>query len=205
MNEEKLMKAIGYIDDELIQETKKARKKKNIPVYKIGLVAACIVLIVCMIPIILPFLSEKSVQENADDIEQVTTENNSDKTPSDELYNSSTPPAVSDDDNEGKIENEMVIPDQVVACVPMQLTVKEFTNSGFICTVFDNRGNDAFRNGDTITVIFSEDLNVPEKLSKEDTVYVTFSVDKSKAKTIIAHKIEYFAGDTTPALFGGKL
>ena len=112
------------------------------------------------------------------------------------------PSSVSDGDDYA-IKSES-ISDSVIAVVPIQVTVIRFTKDGFICTVYDSGGNEAFSNGETLTVIFANDSETPEGLSENDTVYVTFSIANEKENTIYAHIIEYSAGDRTPALYGGR-
>ena len=208
MNDEKILNAMSYIDEILIEETEKARSKKGrkLPFSKFSLVAACLALVLISTALALPTYryvssgTDLSLGEGSA-AKPEGTPDKEDPITGGELQsqeNISIPGGKLEEDDAHDVTVEST------ALVPMRLTITGFVDGGFTCTITENGQNDAFSGGDSITVIYADGAEIPRGLSEGDTVFVTYSLIDGTNEKIYAHKIYYTEGETTPAFYGGK-
>lgn len=205
MNEEKLIDAMGLIDDDIIEKAEKIRNKKRPShVKKISLVAACVILaFVSTFTLFFIFRKDKPVSAEKEESELipdssfVDEENTSDSNGQNEDL-----PIGESEDNKIGIE---ALPDGYGSAytIPLKISVTSVHENYFICRIIDTLGNEEFQAGDRLTVRIFENTVLPEGgLSEGDTVYMIFTKALSEDRyTVCAYEIYTEEGETTPALF----
>ena len=183
MTEEKIIDAIGNIDDSLIEETEKIRKrKKSLPFSKIALVAACLMLVFVIVYFVPLILGDEGYIANEESGENVQTEATTDSM---NLEEENAPDSSDTTDNEQTTESSAngvegeSLTDNFVKYLPIYVSVTDITSDGLTCTVVDNMDNKDYIPGDILAVhIFDYTLLPDESLSVGDLVYVTYSINR---------------------------
>ena len=167
MTEEKIIDAIGNIDDSLIEETEKVRnRKKRFPFSKIALVAACLMLVFVIVYLVPLILTDEGFIANEESDENIQTESATDSINIDEenIQDSSNT-------NENEKTTESVVngvegeslTDNSVKYLPIYVSVTDITPDGFACTVVDNMDNEEYIPGDILTVYVFDSKILPDK------------------------------------------
>jgi len=192
MNAEKLMDAIGYVDDKYILEADKLRNKKTTTysLRHIALIAACIALLILCTS--LYFITRESgnniikdnpppiIQENAVEIEKETEteisppldepEDFIEETDDDHEQESNSPGSdLLNDESEGTVS-----PENVYSCSYKGIIVS-FTSDGFMCKIADSE--------EAIHIIYPESTLI---LSIGDTVTIFTKTSVTDSTEIIA-------------------
>ena len=197
MTEEKIIDAIGNIDDSLIEETEKIRKRKqSLPFSKIALVAACLMLVFVIVYFVPLILGDEGYIANEESGENVQTEATTDSM---NLEEENAPDSSDTTDNEqisnsaGGIGGESLSDNSRYK--PIYVSITDITESGFNCVVIDNTDKEGYIPGDLLNVhIFDYTLLPDENLAVGDRVYMTYSIIRCNNFNSVA-ALEIFTKD----------
>ena len=181
MTEEKIIDAIGNIDDSLIEETEKIRnRKKRFPFSKIALVAACLMLVFVIVYFVPLILGDEGYIANKESGENVQTEATTDSM---NLEEENAPDSSDTTDNEqisnsaGSIGGESLSDNSRYK--PIYVSITDITESGFNCVVIDNTDKEGYIPGDLLTVAVWDFTLLPQKsLAVGDRVYMIYSINR---------------------------